>query len=318
MRSLHPLFFLGVSVLYASSTAAAVSNDIQMPHRLFREGILRKSAGVSSDAVIERNHAGDDGSVVGEVSWDGSDEAAQGWFENNRQESGDELQLSLPNAEEGEVEIEVGTDIIEIGTDITEEIDDNDNSEIDPDCVEVEVMVAAPLINRRKNLLRRHLESKTHKASKEQENHLAKTGKAATSVNTLPNSQIPPPVSNTGDAATSPNVYQPKSDEGVQVLQSTPEAKSGKTSKVGKVSNTGDAATSPNVYQPKSDEGNQALQSTPEAKSGKTSKVGKAAKGCKSGKSCKMVVKCTSPPSKAPSAATTTDPPVRTKTCRSR
>ena len=313
MRSLHPLFILGVSVVSASSTAAAVSNDIQMPHRLFREGMLRKSAlsseenhelgaielpsnGVSNDAVLERDHAGDDVSVDGEVSMDGSDEAAHGWFEYNRQESGDELLLSLPNTEEAEVEIEVGTDI-------TEEVDDSDESEIDPDCVEVEVMVADPSINRRKNLLRRHLESKTHKASKEitkqpHPNHLAKSDKAATSVNTLSNSQIPPPVSesNTADAATFKNIYKPKSGKASTSVNTLPNARIPPP-----VSNTGEVT-----------------QSTPEAKSGKTAKVGKAAKGCKSGKSCKMVIKCTSPPSKAPSAATTTATPVRTEICHSK
>ncbi len=327
MRSLHPLFILGVSVVSASSTAAAVSNDIQMPHRLFREGMLRKSAlsseenhelgaielpsnGVSNDAVLERDHAGDDVSVDGEVSRDGSEEAAHGWFEYNRQESGDELLLSLPNTEEAEVEIEVGTDI-------TEDIDDGDDSEIDPDCVEVEGMVADPSINRRKNLLRRHLESKSLKASKEHTkethpnmhhphpNHLAKSDKAATSVNTLSNAQIPPPVSEskTANAATSTIIYKPKSGKASTSVDTLQNAQIPPL-----VSNTGDAATSPNVYQP-----------TPEAKNGKTAKAGKAGKagkGCKSGKSCNMVVKCTSPPSKAPSAATNTVTPVRTEICR--
>jgi hypothetical protein len=261
------------------------------------------SPGVSNDAVLERNHAGDDVSVDGEVSRDGSDIAAEGWFEYNRQESGDELLLSLPDTEEAEVEIEVGFDI-------TEEIDDSDDSEIDPDCVEVEVMVADPSINRRKNLLRRHLESKAHKASKEHTkethpnmhhphpNHLAKSDKVATSVNTLSNAQIPPPVSEskTADAATSTNLYQPKSGKASTSVNTLPNAQIPPP-----VSNTGEVT-----------------QSTPEAKSGKTAKAGKAGKGCKSGKSCKMVVKCTSPPSKAPSAATTTVTPVRTEICHSK
>jgi hypothetical protein len=242
------------------------------------------SPGVSNDAVLERNHAGDDVSVDGEVR-DGSDIAAEGWFEYNRQESGDELLLSLPDTEEAEVEIEVGFDI-------TEEIDDSDDSEIDPDCVEVEVMVADPSINRRKSLLRRHLESKAHKAS------LAKSDKAETSVNTLSNAQIPPPVSEskTADAATSTNLYKSKSGKASTSVNTLPNAQIPPP-----VSNTGEVT-----------------QSTPEGKSGKTAKAGKASKGCKSGKSCNMVVKCTSSPSKAPSAATTTATPVRTEICHSK
>jgi hypothetical protein len=294
IRSYHPLLLLGICALSASS-AVALSNDIQSPHRLFRDGMLRKSAlnsdesneldavALSNDAVLQYEtgtadvRTMDDGGDDGEdASRDGSmevvvetpdDESLNEWFDYNRQKDDDGL-LSMDTTG--------GVDDIEFLECVEVKVCP------DPACSEMEVVAAEdPALNRRKSLLRRHLESKTHKAQKEHQDQAAKSGKAATTASALPMAEIP--------------VFESKIVV-VDVATTSKKPKSGKM-------------TPPDSQIPPTN-GDAAITILPSTSDflTKSGKVSKAAKGCKSGKGCKMVLQCTSTKSPAGTEIITAPP----------
>jgi hypothetical protein len=279
IRSHHPLLVLGICALSASN-AVALSNDIQGPHRLFRDGMLRKSAlnsdegneldavALSNDAVLQYEtgtadvRTMDDGGDDGEdASRDGSmevvveipdDESLSEWFDYNRQKDDDGL-LSMDTTG--------GVDDIEFQECVEVRVCP------DPACSEMEVVAADdPALNRRKSLLRRHLETKAHKAHKEHPDQAAKSGKAAITASAVPIAEIP---------VSESNIVV------VDVATTTKKPKSGKM-------------TPPDSQiPPTNDDAAMAILPSTQDFLTKSGKVSKAAKGCKSGKGCKIVLQCT-------------------------
>jgi hypothetical protein len=275
-RSNHPLLLLGICALSASN-AVALSNDIQNPHRLFRDGMLRKSATYNSDgdneleAVALSNDQYETGAADVRTKDDGDD-----YYENASRDGSMEVVVEFGyNRQTDDGLMSMGT----VGE--VDDIEHQDCVEVkvcpDPACSEMEVIESEedPALDRRKSLLRRHLESKAHKAHKE---HHAKSGKAATTASATASAT---------DSAL-PIAEMPESESTiivVDVATTTKKPKGGKmTPPDSQIPSTnGDLTTT-------------ILPSTSVSltKSGKVSKAAKGSKGCKSEKGCKMVLQCTS------------------------
>ncbi|KAL3822976.1 hypothetical protein ACHAXA_008116 [Cyclostephanos tholiformis] len=274
-RSNHPLLLLGICALSASNVVA-LSNDIQGPHRLFRDGMLRKSAmnteesiesdekaiSNDADAVLQFETGTADIRTIDDSGDDGEDASRDGsmedvvetpddlneWFDYNRQKSDDEL-LSMDTG---------GVDDIEFQECVEVKVCP------DPACAEMEeVVVEDPTLDRHKILLRRHLEAKAHKALKDDHTYLAKGGKAEITAYALPNAELPKPVS--ADKIIGDVIITSKKPKSAKTTP--PDSQIPPT--VSSESTAGDTATI-------------VLPST--SLSTKSGKVSKAAKGCKSGK----------------------------------